>query len=208
MACKYIAYDLETGGFDCEKDAILTGYFAALNDKLELIDDLSLTIKPEEPYVNVSDGALKVNGINMSEHLSSPELVTYAEARAKLLGFIEKHSDKKSKPKNLGQNIQFDKNFIFKQLVPQGEWEKHVHYHTIDTLIVTLFLKDAGILPQEVGSLESLVRHFGLSRGQFHNAKGDVLMTVEVYKKTLSMLESFGSGGGGEDHSDLLKLLE
>jgi len=206
MQTKYIAFDFETGGLDPAKNPILTGYFAALDQNLNVIGDLELKIKPEEPFSILDKGAMEVNGINIEEHLADPKTLSRVEAGAKLLAFLKEFRGKqKAKPRPLGHNVVFDVEFT-RQLIPQAEWEANVHYGVICTSIMTNVLKEVGMLPESLGNLSSLVKYFGVQERKAHTAKDDVLMMIDVYAKMIQMLKANTEGGGLS--VDVLSMLE
>lgn len=207
METKYIAFDFETGGLDATKSPALVGYFAALDRNLNVIGELELQIRPEEPFTLLEQGAMKVNGINIEEHLSDPKTLSRADAGAKLLAFLKEFRGKqKAKLRPLGHNVGFDVNFT-RQLVTQAEWESNVHYGVACTSVMTNVLKDIGMLPETVGNLGSLVKHFGVQERKAHTAKDDVLMMVDVYAKMIQMLKANTEGSGGVS-VDVLSMLE
>jgi DNA polymerase III alpha subunit (gram-positive type) len=206
METKYIAFDFETGGLDPAKNPILTGYFAALDRNLNVIGDLELKIKPEEPFTLLEKGAMEVNGINIEEHLADPKTLSRADAGAKLLAFLKEFKGKqKTKPRPLGHNVVFDIEFT-RQLIPQAEWEANVHYGVICTSIMTNVLKEVGMLPESLGNLGSLVKYFGVQERKAHTAKDDVLMMIDVYAKMIQMLKANTEGSGLS--VDVLSMLE
>ena len=207
METKYIAFDFETGGIDPLKSPALTGYFAALDKNLNILGELELQIKPEEPYSVIEKGAMEVNGINLAEHMADPKTLSRAEAGAKLASFLKEHRGKlKAKPRPLGHNVAFDVGFT-RQLLTQAEWEANVHYGVACTSIMTNVLKDIGVLPETLGNLGSLVKHFGIQERKAHTAKDDVLMMIDVYAKMIQMLKGNNEGSGGLS-VDVLSMLE
>jgi DNA polymerase III alpha subunit (gram-positive type) len=184
----------------------------ATNQHLEVVDEIYLLIKPEAPFDLVEDGALKVNKINIAEHVSNPKALTYAQARAAVHSFMAKNGNPKfgkgqSKPMVLGHNVHFDLGFIHAQLVEKAEFERYFGYHVMDTLVACTLLKKAGWLPPEVAKLDSLVKHFGVQDLGAHNAKADTLMTLNVFGKMIEMLKTTKDSSGGSS-VDLLSLLE
>jgi oligoribonuclease (3'-5' exoribonuclease) len=135
---KYLAFDCETGGLDCNKHSLLTAYFSVYDEDFNLIDELDLYLKPsDEKLLNVTQEALKVTQINITDHLSSPNTITYEEGNKLLLKLLEKHKTKGKKRhyRPIGQNLQFDLNFIFAQLISEEDWSKTVHHNNLDRLI-------------------------------------------------------------------------
>lgn len=206
---KYIAFDFETGGLDPQKNPILTGYFLALDSNLLPLGELDLKVKPDPKYM-VEQEALDVSGIILDKHLSDPESLSMEEAGKKLLSFLEQFGGKskkdKDRPKPLGHNIAFDINFI-SQLIPMDAWGSKVHYSFLCTSVFTNILKDSGVLPDQVGNLESLVKYFNVQQREAHVAKNDILMTVDVYAKMTKMIKDSVGGSSGLS-IDVLSMLE
>lgn len=188
----YIWFDTETGGLNPKIHSLLTAYFAIVDKELNLIAELSLQLKPSDlSKLNLTQGAMDVNKINIEEHLKDPKTVTYEEGRVQLKQFLLKNKIKGKRKSFMpaGHNIQFDKEMIWEQLMPQDEFEEEVHYRTIDTSNICNFLKDVGIFPDDVGNLESLVDLFKIPKRDMHTAKDDVLMNVEVYRGMKEMMK-------------------
>jgi DNA polymerase III epsilon subunit-like protein len=204
---KYIGFDFETGGLDPEKNPILTGYFCALDKDLNILGDLELSILPDSPYAEVDKDALKVNKIDLEKHMA--QAITRAEASARLGEFLTKFGGKNKKDKNrprpLGHNVAFDLGFL-PQLISKGSIEERLHYGNICTKVLTDFFKEVGVLPEDVGNLESLVRYFNIPKLNAHTAKDDTLMMVGVYGKMIQMIKS--STGGSSLSVDILSMLE
>jgi DNA polymerase III alpha subunit (gram-positive type) len=208
MAKCYLPFDTETGGLNCEKVDVLTIYISVLDENFKLLDELDLKLKPDDRLPIAEDGALKVNGINLLAHMNDPETITYSAAKEKIIYMLKKHLKKQGRYSNLrpmGHNIPFDLNFIWKHLIPKDEWDQIVHYGLVDTKPVADFLKDCGWLPQEIGTLGSLVDYLGIPKRNAHAAKDDTLMCVDVYKKLLEMMKEKKENSGKQD---LISLLE
>lgn len=206
MIPHFVAFDLETGGTDAKINAILTAYFMVLDKDLNLIEDLELYFKPPEAAI-IEDGALKANGIQMNEHLGRLDLVTYTQGAERLAELLKKHKPKRSKLRPMGYNIPFDIKFITQNLIDSESWDSLTHYALADAFNVVNFLKDADFLPQELGSLGSVVKHFNLNEGLYHTAKDDVKMSVEVYKKLREVVCNLKNNNGTQT-LDLLEVIE
>jgi oligoribonuclease (3'-5' exoribonuclease) len=202
----FVAFDLETGGTDEKKNAILTGYFMVLDRDLNLIEDLELYFNPPETVI-IEKGALEANGINMEDHLRRADLVTYQQGAEKLVDLLKRNKPKRSKLRPMGYNILFDIKFITQNLIEKESWESLTHYALADAFNIVNFLKDIEFIPQELGSLGSVVKHFSINEGLFHNAKDDVKMSVEVYKKLGDMVSSLKNNNGAQT-LDLLEIIE
>lgn len=180
-----IFFDTETTGLNPENNFILTMYFAVCDDQLNVIDELDMKVKPDSmDGLSVEKDAMAVNRIDLNEHLASPETVPYSQAKVLLSQFLDKH-ELKGRGKSFqpcGHNIGFDKAFIYQHIMPQPDWNKYFHYREMDTSHATSFLKECGILPNQLGSLTSLVEYFKMEMKNAHTAKDDVLMNIEVFK--------------------------
>jgi len=211
MSYLRLFFDCETGGLDPKQHALLTAYFGVYDDQFNLIDELDLQLKPSDlSQISVQAEAMKVTGINLEEHLNDPKTVTYEEGAKQLLALFERNKIK-GKRKSLrphGQNIQFDINFITNQLIKPELWEKYIHHNCIDTLRILTFLQDVGFLPDSLGKLDSMVRHFNLPLGEAHNAKADVKMTVDVYMAMSKMLHNMKNNNIGMTNNSLLEIIE
>lgn len=189
----YLWFDTETGGTNPKLHSLLTAYFAVCDKDLNIIDELELQLKPSDAsQLNLTQEAMEVNKINISEHLKDPNTVTYAEGRVKLKQLLLRNKIKGKRKSYMpsGHNVAFDKEMIWEQLMPKDEFEEEVHYRTVDTSSICTFLKDVEILPEEVGNLMSLVEHFGVPKQDAHNAKRDVRMNIEVYRRMKSMMKT------------------
>lgn len=205
---RYIAFDTETGGINPKVNPILTAYFVIISDDYSKIDELELKIKASDPYSKVEADALEINKINIEKHNSDPDTLDRLLAVEKLREFLKKHKGKArwEEPVPLGHNISFDIKMINQQLIPEDEWNQYVGYAIRDTKPVSDFLKDFGVLPPEVGKLESLVKHLNIPSGIAHTAKDDVIMTIEVYRKLGEMVKNLSLGSGLS--IDVLDILE
>jgi oligoribonuclease (3'-5' exoribonuclease) len=207
----YLWFDCETGGRYAKINSLLTAYFAVCDRDLKVIDELYLQLKPEDiSTINVTEEAMKVNGIDLQEHLANPETVTYAEGRKQLNALLVRNKIRAKRKHFMpcGHNVAFDKEFIWEQLMPQEEFETLVHYRTLDTMSGCTPLKDVGILPADVGSLTSLVEYFGIPMKEAHNARDDVLMNIEVYRSMRDMLTSKKRDMSAASNVSLLQIIE
>jgi hypothetical protein len=106
-----------------------------------------------------------------------------------------------------GHNVAFDKEMVWEWIMPQEEFEEDVHYRTLDTSMITNFLKDIGFVPDEVGNLMSLVQYFNLPEKEAHTCKGDVLMNIDVYRAMRATFTARKKDMVGSSNS-LLEIIE
>lgn len=201
-------FDLETGDLHVKGGDILTGYFGMFDKDLKLIDELSLKLKPDNGLPKTQPGAMKVNKIDLKEHMADPETVTYSEGTKRLLDMIHKHLKKNGRYSNIipaGFNINFDIKFIHHYLIPEEEWESLIHYKPRDVMNDIECLKFHGWVPSEIGKLEKCAEYFGVAKGTAHTARDDIFMTIAVQKKVMELMDSKKNGGAA---TDLISLLE
>ena len=204
-----LAFDTETGGLDPKKVDVLTLYACIVDEDYKILDEIDLKLKPDGGRTPVVEAqAMKINKIDLHAHLNNPETITYSEAKVKLVTMIEKYLKKKGRYSNitpLGQNVSFDIDFVQQHILPKEEWDSMIHYGKIDTKGICDFFKDCKWFPQELGTLESIVDFLQIPKRAAHNAKEDTLMTIDVYKEYLRMMESRKNAGQSQD---LISLLE
>ena len=204
----FVAMDSETGGLDPKQSDILTLFMSVVDENFVVLDELDLKLKPEGRLPIVEDGAMAVNKIDLVKHLEDPNTITYGEAKSKIIAFTKKYLKKRGKYSNLivlGQNVMFDLNFIWEHICSKQEFEAIFSYNVEDTKTAALFLKRCGWLPKDVGTLKSLVEFFNIPKREAHEARGDVYMTIDVYKAMISLMKSKKDGGNNQD---LIILLE
>jgi len=206
----YAAFDSETGGLNPEESDMLTFYMAILDEDFKQVDELSLKLKPDGGRIPIAhQDALRVNGIDIHKHLEDSETITYSEGNKAVIKLLKKYYKKSGKASNIrpmGQNVQFDLDFIWKHLVPRNEWNSLVHYGKIDTKLCVDFMKDCGLFPKELGSLTTVVDYLEIPKRNAHDAKNDTLMCVEVYKRLIEIMKSKKESSSTQ--ADIISMLE
>lgn len=206
----YLAFDCETGGLNPANADLLTIYLAIVDEDFKIKEELDLKVKPDNGRLPIAEaGALKVNGINIHKHLADSETITYSMAKEKIVEMIKKYLKKHGKYSNitpLGQNVQFDIDWLQYHILPKDEYGKMIHYGKVDTKMCVDFLKNSGWFPKDIGNLGSIAKHLNVPLSNAHNAKSDTLATIEIYKKLLELMASKKDGGG--QSMDLISLLE
>lgn len=204
-----MALDCETGGLNPKNADLLTFYVAFLDDNLKILDEIDLKVKPDNNRLPIAEsGALRVNGINIQEHLSNPDTIVYSEAKNRLVALIKKYLKKRGRYSNirpLGQNTNFDILWMQEHILPKDEWDSMIHYAVIDTKAIVDFFKDCSYFPSDLGNLGSIVEYLQIPKRQAHTAKDDTLMTIDVYRKLIDIMKSKKDGGQTQD---LIALLE
>jgi DNA polymerase III epsilon subunit-like protein len=173
----YLAIDTETGGLE-ESASLLTAYFGYYSG-MTLIDELYLELKPDDNLYAINPGALKINGIDLVKH--HEKAISYKDAGTHLYQFLKRrYHEAGEKLTPVGQNVQWDIRRIIQSIIHPGTWGTFVLRRPIDVGCVTRFMSSLGKIPPEVGSLESIGKHFGLAVEGVHNAKVDATLSMEV----------------------------
>lgn len=182
---KYIALDVETGGIGLDK-SLLTVYFAICTAELEIIDELSLQIKPKDKIYHVTAEAIEINGINIVNH---DRAAKYAkDLKTTVFEFLKKYGENE-KLIPVGHGVKFDIQFITEcadPLISKKSWDMFCSYRVIDTASIGQFLKMKSDKYTDVsGSLGSWANYFKIDASNAHDAKADVIMSIEVLKHFL-----------------------
>jgi hypothetical protein len=181
----YLPFDCETGGLT-KDSSLLTVHFAVCDYELNIIDELELFIKPNDGQYIVSAQALEINKINLIEH--DKVALTYSQAGQDLRNFLWKYSENgKIKLVPVGKNVGFDVIKVTDNLLGMKTWNQFVSYRLYDITGIVMYLKRKGKLPPDApDSLSGIAKFFGME-AEFHTAKGDNLVGIEVVKKLESL---------------------
>lgn len=188
-----LALDVESGGIGEDK-TLLEVFMAALSKDFNIVDELHIRVKPDDGVYHVTAQGLEVNKIDIVEH--DKTAITYKEAGTKIYNFLNSNfnndilNPKREKFIPAGHGVAFDCRFLKKTVISEGSWDKYVSYRSLCTSSVARFLMVCGKLPELSGSLGSLVEYFQIPRvGELHEAKTDVLMSIEVLKRLISICQ-------------------
>lgn len=178
----YLALDIETGGIGYDK-SLLSLFMATLDENYQIKSELELKIKPDNGIYHVTAEAMSINRIDLVEH--NKTAVTYKEAGTQVYNFLNAASRLTIKQLiPLGHGVAFDCAFLKNTIISEGSWNKFVSYRALDTCSIARFMMLTDKLPELSGSLESLVKHFGIKpMGHLHDAKTDVIASIEVFKR-------------------------
>jgi oligoribonuclease (3'-5' exoribonuclease) len=202
-------FDCETGGTDEKKTDLLTVYACIMDEDYKIIDELDLKLKPDNGRLPICEaGALAVNKIDVKKHLEDPDTVTYSEGRKKLLAMVRKYAARRGRFSNMtpfGFNVPFDKRYVQQYLITPEEWEGIFHYKDEDVDQAVSFLRRVGWIPKDVARLQDVADYLGVAKRLAHNAKEDVMRTIDTDKKLVELMNSKKEGGQTQD---LISLLE
>ncbi len=185
--------DTETGGLDPQKHSLLTIGMCVMVDG-NIVDKLEIKLKQD--IYNVTSAALNVNKINLLE--LDTDIKT---AFNQMFTFIRRNFGNKDKVTLAGHNVNFDIGFLKVfweeglKTIPEYQrdgflWHKLFDYHYVDTMQISAFLNDAGIISTPNNKLESLIKYFSLNPSSRHTALEDSIMTCLVYYNMIKIIKS------------------
>lgn len=187
MGVKYIAFDCETSGVN-DKCNLLTVSFITLDNDLNKIDSLNLSLKQNDGYT-IYPEAMDINKIDLIKH--HKHSLDLSQAKDKLLDFLRKNKGQYNLIP-IGHNIKFDIKFIKSSgLLTEFEYSKFISYNSIDTVCVAQFLKLSGFLNEKQSlSLVNLCTFAKLQRKPTleHSSDYDTHMTIELLKYFKSII--------------------
>lgn len=165
-ANSYIVLDLETTGLNCEQDDIIEICAVKLDNKHQIEEEFYALIKIERPLPAL---IIKLTGIKDSDLQERGE---HAEAVfKKFRGFL-------GDAVLVGHNInEFDLKFLKKAFEKIGAT---IGNDTYDTL-----RKSKEFFRFYSYKLEDMALNLNIEARQFHNARSDVQVTVELFKHLL-----------------------
>lgn len=190
---KYFLFDCEMGGKN-PKTSLLTLHGMVLDPNLDVIDEISLKIKPNNGIYHVTAGAMAVNKIDIVKH--DAEAIPLHEAAKRFENFVCQHSigfDKMIPAgHNLSLDIRFCKRYFLKSSNAEGDdWNRFFSYRRLDTATLAHGLILAGKLPADLEcSLSSLANHFNLSYEGAHEAEFDAKLTLQVLKLLVDLMKN------------------
>jgi hypothetical protein len=179
----FLAFDCESGGIG-EEISLLTAHFAVCDARWNIIDELSLALKPKEvddtgsAIYRVTAAALDINKIELIRH--DKVATTKAEAGQLLRSFLWKYKPKEGWLMPMGKNIEGDVKWVNQHILGVNEWRKSVSYRTYDLTSLITYCKRMGKLaPDAPESLEGLAKFIGFNFIP-HTADGDTHAGIAV----------------------------
>lgn len=194
MANRSIVFDVETGGLDSSRNSLLTAYFRIIDENFQVVDSLSIKLKPDDGVYRITKRALQVNKIDIVRH--DLDAIMPEEAYRRLTNFLSRNSkggEERLTP--IGHNVSFDEDFVQKAILSANKlgvtgketWAMYVSHQKIDTACLAEALKFKGAIPRSVGnSLSALAIFFGIDSSGAHDAEIDVEITTDLLKAMLN----------------------
>lgn len=177
----YLFLDCETGGLTPDYSLLTLAAIVADKDFNPIrggnsADTLSIEIR--HPTYVVSPEALTINKIDLVHHSACG--LKLEQARERFEEFVRKGKEMcGDKLIPVGHNLAFDLSFVWSQLMPNDDWRRYCHYHTMDTMVAARFFKAAGVI-QGGCSLVDLCELFHVDSSGAHTALADTKATMAV----------------------------
>jgi DNA polymerase-3 subunit epsilon len=180
MTIRLLFADCETGGLNPETDALLSLGLVDWQDGIVLRTE-EILIDPEG--LNCEPKAMEVNAIDLDIHCA------YSIPRTEAAKSMQDFCQPMGRPWLAGHNIAFDISFIRKLFTPET-LRKTVSHRPICTLQLLGVLGHAGLIPENIATLDQAMQHFGITMpvDKRHTALADALVTAELYRRLLNTI--------------------
>lgn len=181
--------DTETGGLNPVEDALLTIHMSLRNSDLEELTFLDVKIHPGNR--NINPHAMAVNQINLYEH--NKEALNSHEAATLVTDYLKK--SKAMSPGGMAvvaHYVEFDLGFMT-QLLPtfRGGYGRG----SICTRVLATTMMAGGYMVSKNASLQEVRQALGIEiEATAHDARGDVLVCVEIMRHIFNSFRSAERG--------------
>ena len=183
-ADKILFIDTETGGIDPASHSLLS---LALVVWKELEVRASIEILVNDGVLNVTEKALEINGINLSEH--KKKAVSPVLALQQVDQFLDHHFSRDEKIILGGHNINFDVNFLNVFLTRNGyNFQQRFSHRFVDTSSILFYLYLTGKMKRKLTASQDAFDYFGITVPGRHTALGDAVATAQLFSKLVSIL--------------------
>lgn len=203
----YFIVDTETGGLPESNPSLLTIDGILADSNLDVVDTISLKLRPADGNYRVNAKGMEVNGIDLVTHDKVADVAS--DVAGTLTDLFKKHVGpdayfqldpfkKQRRVVPCGQYLSFDMHFLKKELPQldprtslegiQYDWHHYLCRRGLDTAAVAQFLVLQDKLPVGLDcSLKSLAGHFGYDYTGAHNSAFDAELTRKVLKDLLAL---------------------
>ena len=176
--------DTETTGLSPRFNKTLTVGMLLVDvqkDFLKIIDENHIFVKHD--VYNSNRSALKVNGINLTEH---DKIAVHPKiACNQINSFVNKHNLRDTLL--VGHNFHFDRGFL-NALFDQGESISKLSPEHEDTMRIWRNLKKEDKIPNDLRSnLGTIADYFDIDYAKAHDALADCHITAKVYHQLLKV---------------------
>jgi DNA polymerase III epsilon subunit-like protein len=188
----WFVIDVETGGLDPQRHAILTLGLAVLDTASGQIAALELPIN--DPHGDVTEEALRKNRLDPVQVRRtglSPE-----EAVSRLEEFILPHLQAGQKAVLAGHNVAFDIAFLrrlYRLAAAEDDFNARYGYRAVDLHSAYMLLAEAGLVPWlPRASLDAIALSLGVPQDpdRRHTALGDAITTARCLWELLERARS------------------
>ncbi len=176
-----LGLDTESGGISVDCD-LLQINLSVINDNFEIVDKLSLDVKPDPyngrtSYQNIEAEALRVNKIDLAQH--DLTAITYKESKPIIYNWLQNAYSQYGSLTPFGQNVQRDINIITRYTISTDSWFNFCDRRVIDTISLGKFAQMLGIIPMSQSlSLSKVTKYLGIEVDEslLHTAEYDVAL--------------------------------
>jgi DNA polymerase III subunit epsilon len=183
-ADKILFIDTETGGVDPANHSLLSLALVVWKEG-EVRESIEILIN--DGVLNVTEKALEINGINLSEHKKkavSPDLALQQFGQ-----FLDIHFSRDEKIILGGHNINFDVNFLNGFLSRNGySFQQRFSHRFVDTSSILFYLYLTGKIKRKLTASQDAFDYFGITVPGRHTALGDAFATAQLFSKLVSIL--------------------
>jgi DNA polymerase-3 subunit epsilon len=181
---KILFVDTETGGLEADKNSLLSIALVVWQE-FKIIATKEILIN--DGVLNVTDTALKINGINLINHKAIA--LSPREAIIQLEQFLLEHFSHDEKITLGGHNINFDVNFIRFFLNSNSySFGKRFSHRYVDTATILYYLYLSGKIEQKAISSEEAFNLFNIKVENRHSALGDAIATTKLFSRLLKLI--------------------
>lgn len=192
-----LLFDLEATGVG-KMDEMVQFAGMVVNPDMTIGQHMDLLAKNNKGFDPGAAATLKRAGI--TEDLLKESGLERADARQKIIDFLESIHAQHGKVDIMGQNARFDIRLLRKEL--GNDFDKYFTGNIIDTMAFSAFADSAKRAQMGGASLERVAKFFGIDTGVSHTATDDVKTTYKVYRKLIGM---FGQSPGDDAAVDAVK---
>jgi DNA polymerase III epsilon subunit-like protein len=200
-ADRILFIDTETGGIDPVSNSLLSLGLVVWKE-LEIRATLEILI--DDGILNVTEKALEINQIDLSEHRK--KAVSPSVAIRQMDEFINSHFPKEEKIVLGGHNISFDVNFLNAFLSRNGyDFQQRFSHRHVDTSAILFYLYLTGKIKRKLTASQDALDYFGIAVQGRHTALGDAMATAQLFSRLVGILyrEPRGRSSSPKDMSDL-----
>ena len=181
---KLLFVDTETGGLDPETSSLLSIGMVVWDDG-SVVAQKEILISHDN--IVISPNALKVNKINLLEHIE--RAINSRDALKEMLDFCHQYL---GEPPWIaaGHNIYFDVTFLrhfFKE--NHEKWHTYFSHRSLDTSSILRFLSLSGVLQSEIVSSDEAFNYFDIQIENRHTALGDVIGTAKLFNRLIDLVK-------------------